>query len=167
MGSTVGISVPGLNRLANQDSSFSLPLKPPFLQDANCSEEKRKSVLTSTTKCGVEFSEPSLAAKRAREDPGLVPLIIPVSVPVRAVDPTEVAQVGGVDEDGKDLNQHPTEHKPSVIVTRRRSTRIPGTDASAQVRGCFSKPLEGVCIPWTLDPMGSRRKGQCQRASGN
>lgn len=89
-------------------------------------------MLASTAKCGVEFSEPSLA-KRAREDSGMVPLIIPVSVPVRAVDPTEAAQAGGVDEDGKGPEQNPAEHKPSVIVTRRRSTRIPGTDAPAQV----------------------------------
>lgn len=80
----------------------------------------------------MEFSDPSLAAKRAREDSGMVPLIIPVSVPVRTVDPTEAAQAGGV-EDGKGPEQNPTEHKPSVIVTRRRSTRIPGTDALAQV----------------------------------
>lgn len=111
-------------------------------KDANSCEEKRKSVLTSTTKCGVEFSEPSLAAKRAREDPGLVPLIIPVSVPVRTVDPAEVAQVGGVDEEGRDPEQHHTEHKPSVIVTRRRSTRIPGTDAPAQAEDLNVK-LEG------------------------
>lgn len=63
----------------------------------------------------------------------MVPLIIPVSVPVRTVGPTEVAQIGGADEDGKGLEQYPTEHKPSVIVTRRRSTRVPGTDAAAQV----------------------------------
>ncbi|XP_036700629.1 mitotic deacetylase-associated SANT domain protein isoform X5 [Balaenoptera musculus] len=111
-------------------------------KDASGSEEKRKSVLASTTKCGVEFSEPSLAAKRAREDSGMVPLIIPVSVPVRAVDPTEAAQAGGVDEDGKGPEQNPTEHKPSVIVTRRRSTRIPGTDAPAQAEDMNVK-LEG------------------------
>ncbi|XP_008582264.1 PREDICTED: ELM2 and SANT domain-containing protein 1 [Galeopterus variegatus] len=111
-------------------------------KDANGSEEKRKSVLASTTKCGVEFSEPSLAAKRAREDSGMVPLIIPVSVPVRTVDPTEAAQAGGVDEDGKCPEQNPTEHKPSVIVTRRRSTRIPGTDAPAQAEDMNVK-LEG------------------------
>ncbi|XP_034848993.1 mitotic deacetylase-associated SANT domain protein isoform X2 [Mirounga leonina] len=111
-------------------------------KDASGSEEKRKSVLASTTKCGVEFSEPSLAAKRAREDSGLVPLIIPVSVPVRTMDPTEAAQVGGVDEDGKGPEQNPTEHKPSVIVTRRRSTRIPGTDAPAQAEDMNVK-LEG------------------------
>ncbi|XP_052502345.1 mitotic deacetylase-associated SANT domain protein isoform X2 [Budorcas taxicolor] len=110
-------------------------------KDANGSEEKRKSVLASTTKCGVEFSEPSLA-KRAREDSGMVPLIIPVSVPVRAVDPTEAAQAGGVDEDGKGPEQNPAEHKPSVIVTRRRSTRIPGTDAPAQPEDMNVK-LEG------------------------
>ncbi|CAH6845278.1 mitotic deacetylase-associated SANT domain protein [Phodopus roborovskii] len=107
------------------------------LQDANGSEEKRKSVLASTAKCGVEFSEPALAAKRAREESGMVPLIIPVSVPVRA----EVAQVGSVDEDGKGLEQYPAEHKPSVIVTRRRS-RVPGTDASAQAEDLNVK-LEG------------------------
>ncbi|CAO2586881.1 Mitotic deacetylase-associated SANT domain protein [Lemmus lemmus] len=110
--------------------------------DANGSEEKRKSVLASTAKCGVEFSEPALAAKRAREDSGMVPLIIPVSVPVRTVGPAEVAQVGSVDEDGKGLEQYPTEHKPSVIVTRRRSTRVPGTDASAQAEDLNIK-LEG------------------------
>ncbi|XP_061285382.1 mitotic deacetylase-associated SANT domain protein isoform X2 [Bos javanicus] len=110
-------------------------------KDASGSEEKRKSVLASTTKCGVEFSEPALA-KRAREDGGMVPLIIPVSVPVRAVDPTEAAQAGGVDEDGKGPEQHPAEHKPSVIVTRRRSTRIPGTDAPAQPEDMNVK-LEG------------------------
>ncbi|XP_058595590.1 mitotic deacetylase-associated SANT domain protein isoform X2 [Neofelis nebulosa] len=111
-------------------------------KDANGSEEKRKSVLASTTKCGVEFSEPSLAAKRAREDSGMVPLIIPVSVPVRTVDPTEAAQAGGVDEDGKGPEQNPAEHKPSVIVTRRRSTRIPGADAPAQADDMNVK-LEG------------------------
>ncbi|XP_070233655.1 mitotic deacetylase-associated SANT domain protein isoform X2 [Bos mutus] len=110
-------------------------------KDASGSEEKRKSVLASTTKCGVEFSEPA-SAKRAREDSGMVPLIIPVSVPVRAVDPTEAAQAGGVDEDGKGPEQHPAEHKPSVIVTRRRSTRIPGTDAPAQPEDMNVK-LEG------------------------
>lgn len=105
----------------------------PLIQDANGSEEKRKSVLASTAKSGVEFSEPAVAAKRAREESGMVPLIIPVSVPVRTVGPTEVAQVGGADEDRKGLEQYPTEHKPSVIVTRRRSIRVPGTDAAAQV----------------------------------
>ncbi|XP_048969657.1 mitotic deacetylase-associated SANT domain protein isoform X2 [Canis lupus dingo] len=111
-------------------------------KDASVSEEKRKSVLASTTKCGVEFSEPSLAAKRAREESGMVPLIIPVSVPVRTIDPTEAAQAGGVDEDGKGPEQNPAEHKPSVIVTRRRSTRIPGTDAPAQAEDMNVK-LEG------------------------
>lgn len=111
-------------------------------KDANGSEEKRKSVLASTTKCGVEFSEPSLTAKRAREDSGMVPLIIPVSVPVRTVDPTEAAHAAGVDEDGKGPEQNPTEHKPSVIVTRRRSTRIPGTDAPAQAEDVNIK-MEG------------------------
>lgn len=72
----------------------------------------------------------------------MVPLIIPVSVPVRAVDPTEAAQAGGVDEDGKGPEQNPAEHKPSVIVTRRRSTRIPGTDAPAQPEDMNVK-LEG------------------------
>lgn len=112
------------------------------MQDANGSEEKRKSVLASTAKCGVEFSDPALAAKRAREESGVVPLIIPVSVPVRTAGPTEVAQVGGADEDGKGLEQYPTEHKPSVIVTRRRSTRVPGTDATAQAEDLNVK-LEG------------------------
>nr|XP_048305097.1 mitotic deacetylase-associated SANT domain protein isoform X2 [Myodes glareolus] len=111
------------------------------LQDTNGSEEKRKSVLASTAKCGVEFSEPALAAKRAREESGMVPLIIPVSVPVRTVGPAEVAQVGS-DEDGKGLEQYPPEHKPSVIVTRRRSTRVPGTDAPAQAEDLNAK-LEG------------------------
>lgn len=90
-------------------------------------------MLATTSRCGVEFSEPALAAKRAREESGMVPLIIPVSVPVRTVGPTEVAQVGGADEDRTGLEQYTTEHKPSVIVTRRRSTRVPGTDAAAQV----------------------------------
>ncbi|XP_041514050.1 mitotic deacetylase-associated SANT domain protein isoform X3 [Microtus oregoni] len=112
------------------------------LQDANGSEEKRKSVLASTAKCGVEFSEPALAAKRAREESGMVPLVIPVSVPVRTVGPAEVAQVGSGDEDGKGLEQYPPEHKPSVIVTRRRSTRVPGTDAPAQAEDPNAK-LEG------------------------
>ncbi|XP_075387972.1 mitotic deacetylase-associated SANT domain protein [Tenrec ecaudatus] len=111
-------------------------------KETNGSEEKRKSVLTSTTKCGVEFSEPSLAAKRAREDSGMAPLIIPVSVPVRTVDPAEAAQVGGLEEDGQGLEQNPSEHKPSVIVTRRRSNRIPGTEAPAQAEDMSAK-VEG------------------------
>uniref|UniRef100_A0A2K5DS25 Mitotic deacetylase associated SANT domain protein n=1 Tax=Aotus nancymaae TaxID=37293 RepID=A0A2K5DS25_AOTNA len=111
-------------------------------KDVSGSEEKRRSVLASTTKCEVEFSEPVLATKRAREDSGMVPLIIPVSVPVRTVDPTEAAQAGSIDEDGQGPDQNSTEHKPSVIVTRRRSTRIPGTDAAAQAEDMNVK-LEG------------------------
>ncbi|XP_004584463.2 mitotic deacetylase-associated SANT domain protein [Ochotona princeps] len=111
-------------------------------KDTNGSEEKRKSVLASTAKSGVEFSEPSLAAKRTRDESGLVPLIIPVSVPVRAVDPAEMAQAGGMDRDGKGLDQNPTEHKPSVIVTRRRSTRVPGSEATTQAEDMNVK-LEG------------------------
>ncbi|XP_048218938.1 mitotic deacetylase-associated SANT domain protein isoform X2 [Perognathus longimembris pacificus] len=111
-------------------------------KDANGSEEKQKSVLASTTKCEVEYSEPALAAKRARDESGMVPLIIPVSVPVRTADAAEVTQLGGVDEDRKALEQNLSEHKPSVIVTRRRSTRIPGMDASAQAEDLKVK-LEG------------------------
>lgn len=110
-----------------------ISLNLPLIQDANGSEEKQKSILASTGKCGVEFSEPALAAKRAREESGMAPLIIPVSVPVRTVGPTEVAQVGSTDEDEKGVEQYPAEHKPSVIVTGRRSARVPGTDAPAQV----------------------------------
>lgn len=111
-------------------------------KDANGSEEKWKGVLASTTTtCAVEYSEPALPVKRSREDSGMVPLIIPVSVPVRTADPAELAHTGSV-ENRKGPEQNLTEHKPSVIVTRRRSTRIPGADVTAQAEDMSAK-LEG------------------------
>ncbi|XP_072485269.1 mitotic deacetylase-associated SANT domain protein [Notamacropus eugenii] len=101
-------------------------------------EERRKTVVASAAKSVVEFAGPSPPSKRAREDSGMVPLIIPVSVPVCRVDLPEVAQLGYADEEGKvplasAPDRSPTEHKPSVIVTRRRSNRNPMADVPAQV----------------------------------
>ncbi|XP_044515911.1 mitotic deacetylase-associated SANT domain protein [Gracilinanus agilis] len=107
-------------------------------------EERRKTVVASAAKSVVEFAGPSPPSKRAREDSGMVPLIIPVSVPVCRVDLPEVAQLGYSDDEGKvplasGPDRSPTEHKPSVIVTRRRSNRNPLTDVPAQVEDADPK----------------------------
>lgn len=84
----------------------------------------------------VEFASSPPAPKRAREESSIVPLIIPVSVPVRRLDPQEVTREKS--EEGK-LQRFMTndrglsESKPSVIVTRRRSNRNLNMDMSAQV----------------------------------
>ncbi|XP_031808410.1 ELM2 and SANT domain-containing protein 1 isoform X3 [Sarcophilus harrisii] len=105
-------------------------------------EERRKTVVASAAKSVVEFAGPSPPSKRAREE--MVPLIIPVSVPVCRVDLPEVAQLGYSDEEGKvplasAPDRSPTEHKPSVIVTRRRSNRNPTADAPAQAEDADAK----------------------------
>ncbi|XP_007472916.1 mitotic deacetylase-associated SANT domain protein [Monodelphis domestica] len=107
-------------------------------------EERRKTVVASAAKSVVEFAGPSTPSKRAREDSGMVPLIIPVSVPVCRVDLPEVAQLGYSDDEGKvplasGPDRSPTEHKPSVIVTRRRSNRNPLTDVPTQVEDADPK----------------------------
>ncbi|XP_056914323.1 mitotic deacetylase-associated SANT domain protein isoform X2 [Takifugu flavidus] len=81
-----------------------------------------------------------LSSKRARED-GLLPLIIPVSVPVRRQDPSSpdsddlgpasswAPRPSNHQEPGRD------DHKPSVIVTRRRSLRNSLSESSEQNGG--------------------------------
>ncbi|KPP72292.1 hypothetical protein Z043_108716 [Scleropages formosus] len=76
-----------------------------------------------------------LSAKRARVE-NLVPLVIPVSVPVQRADH---AAGPGPNQVGHWTHQHPSnqdsvhlEHKPSVIVTRRRSLRNSLSENSSQ-----------------------------------
>uniref|UniRef100_A0A8V5FVF0 Uncharacterized protein n=1 Tax=Melopsittacus undulatus TaxID=13146 RepID=A0A8V5FVF0_MELUD len=98
--------------------------------EADTSEEK--SVLIgapgpTAAKSVVEFASSSPAPKRAREDNSLVPLIIPVSVPVRKIDLQNLGKEKS--EDGKlqrsqTNDRAPCERKPSVIVTRRRSNLL-------------------------------------------
>lgn len=87
-----------------------------------------------------------LSAKRVRDE-GLVPLVIPVSVPVRRADPTsldpeQTSLSASWPLRLSDLNR--TDHKPSVIVTRRRSLRNSVSESSSQVSAsvsCSSDPL--------------------------
>ncbi|XP_035388548.1 mitotic deacetylase-associated SANT domain protein isoform X3 [Electrophorus electricus] len=80
------------------------------------------------------------SAKRGREE-SLVPLVIPVSVPVRRADPLSHDQEQGALSAGWPLR--PTgpgdpgrpDHKPSVIVTRRRSLRNSLSESSGQNGG--------------------------------
>ncbi|KAM3871517.1 uncharacterized protein mideasb [Diretmus argenteus] len=81
-----------------------------------------------------------LNTKRPRDD-SLLPLVIPVSVPVRRQDPSspdmEAADLGSGwpprPSNPQDLGH--ADHKPSVIVTRRRSLRNSLTESSEQNGG--------------------------------
>ncbi|XP_056151636.1 mitotic deacetylase-associated SANT domain protein isoform X2 [Lampris incognitus] len=82
----------------------------------------------------------SLNAKRPRDD-SLLPLVIPVSVPVCRQEPPspgreEAAPGSGWPPRASDLQDlgH-TDHKPSVIVTRRRSLRNSLSESSGQNGG--------------------------------
>lgn len=112
-----------------------------YLKEPETSEEMNQSEVAATApRSVVEFAGSSPAPKRAREDSSLVPLIIPVSVPVRRLDSQDVGRERG--EEGKlqrflANDRGPSESKPSVIVTRRRSNRNFNTDMSAQVGRCL------------------------------
>uniref|UniRef100_A0A8C3TVY8 Mitotic deacetylase associated SANT domain protein n=1 Tax=Catharus ustulatus TaxID=91951 RepID=A0A8C3TVY8_CATUS len=110
------------------------------LQNLDNSEEK-KSVLvtapgpTAASKSVVEFASSSPAPKKAREDNSLVPLIIPVSVPVRKIDLQSLEKEKSEDgklQRGQTNDRAPCERKPSVIVTRRRSNRNNNMETSSQ-----------------------------------
>ncbi|KAL6105336.1 mideas [Pungitius sinensis] len=78
-----------------------------------------------------------LSAKRPRDD-SLLPLVIPVSVPVRRQEPSspdrdEAARASDwPHRPSNPLNLGRADHKPSVIVTRRRSLRNPLSESSEQ-----------------------------------
>uniref|UniRef100_A0A3Q3WZC1 Uncharacterized protein n=1 Tax=Mola mola TaxID=94237 RepID=A0A3Q3WZC1_MOLML len=71
-----------------------------------------------------------LKAKQPRDD-SLLPLVIPVSVPVRRPDPSS--------PDRDEVAPGRDNHKPSVIVTRRRSLRNSLSESSDQDEGKKSK----------------------------
>ncbi|KAI5616780.1 ELM2 and SANT domain-containing protein 1, partial [Silurus asotus] len=78
-----------------------------------------------------------LSAKRARDE-SLVPLVIPVSVPVRRTDTTSMDQEQNslsVSWPQRPSDPNRTDHKPSVIVTRRRSLRNSLSESSSQNGG--------------------------------
>ncbi|KAJ7403192.1 ELM2 and SANT domain-containing protein 1 [Pitangus sulphuratus] len=109
------------------------------VKDLDNSEEKKSVLVTApgptAAKSVVEFASSSPAPKKAREDNSLVPLIIPVSVPVRKIDLQSLEKEKS--EDGKLLrgqtnDRGPCERKPSVIVTRRRSNRNTNVETSSQ-----------------------------------
>uniref|UniRef100_A0A8C0BHR2 Mitotic deacetylase associated SANT domain protein n=1 Tax=Buteo japonicus TaxID=224669 RepID=A0A8C0BHR2_9AVES len=108
------------------------------VKELDTSEEK-KSVLIApaptAAKSVVEFASSSPAPKRAREDNSLVPLIIPVSVPVRKIDLQSLGKEKSEDgklQRGQTNDRAPCERKPSVIVTRRRSNRSTNVETSNQ-----------------------------------
>ncbi|XP_026526840.1 ELM2 and SANT domain-containing protein 1 [Notechis scutatus] len=117
------------------------------VREPEMSEEKNKSEATAAApRSVVEFVSSSPAQKRVREDNSHVPLIIPVSVPVKKLDAQDTTREKG--EDGKQqrflVNDHGiAESKPSVIVTRRRSNRNLNMDSSAQHEGTAPKEVEG------------------------
>ncbi|XP_032840558.2 mitotic deacetylase-associated SANT domain protein [Tyto alba] len=102
--------------------------------------EEEKSVLIAApgptaAKSVVEFASSSPVPKRAREDNSLVPLIIPVSVPVRKIDLQSLGKEKSEDgklQRGQTNDRAPCERKPSVIVTRRRSNRNTNMETSNQ-----------------------------------
>uniref|UniRef100_A0A8C9FB69 ELM2 domain-containing protein n=1 Tax=Pavo cristatus TaxID=9049 RepID=A0A8C9FB69_PAVCR len=109
------------------------------VKELDTSEEK-KSVLIAApgptaAKSVVEFASSSPAPKKAREDSSLVPLIIPVSVPVRKIDLQNLEKEKSEDgklQRGQTNDRTPCERKPSVIVTRRRSNRNTNMETSNQ-----------------------------------
>ncbi|KAL2098915.1 hypothetical protein ACEWY4_005395 [Coilia grayii] len=86
--------------------------------------------------CPRERETEGVAAKRHRDE-SLLPLVIPVSVPVRPVEqgssPEQDPAAIGQSWIGQTLSH--MEHKPSVIVTRRRSLRSSLSDNSGQNGG--------------------------------
>ncbi|NWH80298.1 EMSA1 protein, partial [Piaya cayana] len=104
------------------------------------SSEEKKSVLVAApeptaAKSVVEFASSSSTPKRPREDNSLVPLIIPVSVPVRKIDLQSLGKEKSDDgklQRGQTNDRAPCEGKPSVIVTRRRSNRNTNVETSNQ-----------------------------------
>ncbi|GAA6108744.1 mitotic deacetylase-associated SANT domain protein [Tachysurus ichikawai] len=78
-----------------------------------------------------------LSAKRVRDE-NLVPLVIPVSVPVKQAGPTSVDQEQfslSASWPQRPSESNRTDHKPSVIVTRRRSLRNSLSESSNQNGG--------------------------------
>ena len=87
-----------------------------------------------------------LSGKRPRDD-SLLPLVIPVSVPVRRQEPSSpdrerAALASSWPLRHGFLDSGLSDHKPSVIVTRRRSLRNSLSESSGQV-GCV---LTCVCV---------------------
>ncbi|XP_010127922.1 PREDICTED: ELM2 and SANT domain-containing protein 1 [Chlamydotis macqueenii] len=109
------------------------------VKELDTSEEK-KSVLVAApgptvAKSVVEFAGSPSTPKRPREDNSLVPLIIPVSVPVRKIDLQSLGKEKSEDgklQRGQTNDRAPCERKPSVIVTRRRSNRNTNMETSNQ-----------------------------------
>uniref|UniRef100_A0A8D0KW94 Mitotic deacetylase associated SANT domain protein n=1 Tax=Strix occidentalis caurina TaxID=311401 RepID=A0A8D0KW94_STROC len=109
------------------------------VKELDTSEEKKSVLITApgptAAKTVVEFASSPPAPKRAREDNSLVPLIIPVSVPVRKIDFQSLGKEKSEDgklQKGQTNDRSPCERKPSVIVTRRRSNRNTNMETSNQ-----------------------------------
>ncbi|NXR07869.1 EMSA1 protein, partial [Semnornis frantzii] len=109
------------------------------MTELDTSEEKKSMMVAASgptaAKSVVEFASSSPALKRAREDNNLVPLIIPVSVPVRKIDLQSLGKEKSEDgklQKGQTNERTPCERKPSVIVTRRRSNRNTNMESSNQ-----------------------------------
>ncbi|XP_030307572.1 ELM2 and SANT domain-containing protein 1 isoform X1 [Calypte anna] len=108
------------------------------VKEPDNSEEKNVLISApgpTAAKSVVEFASSSPAPKRAREDNSLVPLIIPVSVPVRKIDLQNLGKEKSEDgklQRGQTNDRAPCERKPSVIVTRRRSNRNTNMETSNQ-----------------------------------
>ncbi|NXT78181.1 EMSA1 protein, partial [Zapornia atra] len=105
------------------------------VKQLDTSEEKSVLIAapgSTAAKSVVEFAS---TPKRAREDNSLVPLIIPVSVPVRKIDLQSLGKDKPEDgklQRGQTNDRTPCERKPSVIVTRRRSNRNTNMETSNQ-----------------------------------
>ncbi|KFP32272.1 ELM2 and SANT domain-containing protein 1, partial [Colius striatus] len=115
------------------------------VKELDPSEEKKSMVLApgpTAAKSVVEFASSSPPPKKAREDNSLVPLIIPVSVPVRKIDLQSLGKDKSEDgklQRGQTNDRAPCERKPSVIVTRRRSNRSTNMETSNQQEDAVPK----------------------------
>ncbi|KAM9465939.1 uncharacterized protein mideasb [Clarias gariepinus] len=101
-------------------------------------KESQRACSPPVLDLGEVFGEMEGVSAKCARDESLVPLVIPVSVPVRRADPTSLEQ-----EQASLLTSWPirpsdpnrTDHKPSVIVTRRRSLRNSLSESSSQNGG--------------------------------
>lgn len=100
-----------------------------------CQQEQEKVWNSGTAPQGRDrrIAEDEWAnAKRSREE-GMLPLVLPVSVPVRRADQEPAKPPSGWTQ--RPLHEPvQCERKPSVIVTRRRSLRSSLPESTGQVR---------------------------------
>ncbi|KAF5903413.1 ELM2 and SANT domain-containing protein 1, partial [Clarias magur] len=101
-------------------------------------KESQRSWSPPVLDLGEVFGEMEGVSAKLARDESLVPLVIPVSVPVRRTDPASLEQEQtslSASWPLRPSDPNRTDHKPSVIVTRRRSLRNSLSESSSQNGG--------------------------------